>query len=231
MICKPTPLSAILVCFSLIVTLFIAPLEVYPLPPVWTLLVGLLNKDLRRSSKPYLKMIVVASSLLSLITVASIIGGASLQAAIIPSIRSLGLIYVTTVSIHFCYISTEPSYWLFILNVARIPKTVIYILLSSITSMILIKDNGIKTISLLRLKGYSFKSIRSKFSAYIRIISPLFSVLLSNLQIQARSLHYRGFFESRDDVKCEPRWNQPQVTWLLIALSNISLAILAAVWI
>jgi len=131
-----------------------------------------------------------------------------------------------TVSILFLYVSTEPKVWIFIFNKLKLPKTLIYILLSSITSLILVKNNGETTILLLKLKGYSFKSVGSKFGAYIRIVSPLFSVLLSTLQIQARSLYYRGFFNSREDIQLEPQWHQTQLSWLFVVFINIALCLL-----
>jgi len=161
------------------------------------------------------------------IALALTIGGLPYKEAILHSISRFGLILTLIVTILYLSAASKPYQWMILFDKIKVPKKITYLLLSSIGSIMLVKEYGNKTISLLKLKGYSFNTIYAKMTAYIRIITPVFYILFNHLQIHARSLYYRNFLSrSIWNKKLEPQWNRGQIFWIAVSIIFVTISFL-----
>jgi len=226
-IAKPTLLILAILLFT-VWTLFVCLPKIYsPLPATLLIIIGLFQKNIICVLKFYLRILAIAAFFLTLITIALINGGLSYKAAMLHSVSRLGLISTLIVTILYLSALTRPYQWMILFDKIKVPKQITYLLLSSISSIMLVKEYGNKTISLLKLKGYTFNSLYAKMTAYIRIITPVFYILFNHLQIHARSLYYRNYLcESIWNKPLGPQWNRSQIFWVVLSILFITISFL-----
>ena len=160
-------------------------------------------------------------ALFLLISISSMIGGESPRNNIIPILKSFSLISLVISLLIFSSL-IKPLVWINYLDKLRIPRSIIYILISPITSFSILISNSTRIQHLLKIKGYSFNSFSGKFRGYIKLVSPLFMILFSNIITQSQSLSQRNFFKKPNYFpKINLQWDLSQLLWLLICLSII----------
>ena len=119
----------------------------------------------------------------------------------------LGLLVGTVIVVFW-----EPSAILVVLDRIRVPRTITYVLLSSMDSFSRIRRLGDRQVSLLSLKDLNH-GLSARLRGYYRVAFPLTAVLLKRQLAHADSLDQRGFFEGpypRLALDCSStRWRLP----------------------
>lgn len=226
-IAKPTLLILAILLFA-VWTLFVCLPNIYsPLPATLLIIIGLFQKKIVCVLKFYLRILAIAAIFLTVIAIALVTGGLPYKEAILHSVSRFGLISTLIVTVIYLSAITKPYQWMILFDKIKVPKKITYLLLTSISSIMLVKDYGNKTVSLLKLKGYAFNSLYAKMTAYIRIITPVFYILFNHLQIHARSLYYRNFLcESIWNKQLGPQWNRGQFFWVVLSIFFITISFL-----
>lgn len=227
---NPSPISSLIICLSIFISFAVAPKVLCSIPPFFALFVGIVSIGIRDKIFYYLKMIALAIILLSIVTLSSLFASGDHYHLFDDALRSLGLITSVITSIVYLSASMTANDSIIISDMLHIPRQITYILVTVFESLIIAKMTGNRIIKLLHLKGLQCNTLKSKLSSYIRIITPLFSVLVHDIRIHARSLYYRTFFERpvyRDKIKY--KLNVAQFLWLFLSFIIMVLGIMSRI--
>jgi len=229
---QPKSTVAGILCVILWISFVISSAKTKAIPSLLLWIICCLNKDMLKAIKKFIKVVIFATILLSIVTFARIIGGTHISLAIEHSLRVLGLLSTLGITIIILTNSVESLEWLRFFELIHLPRGLIYILLATGSSLSLVSDHGGRSIVLLKLKGYRMNTILSKFGAYIRIVAPAFSVLLKDMTIQANSLYYRGFLKKplyRMEFEAYSRRNQ--MLWIMSTICTLLIGVFLMLWI
>lgn len=120
--------------------------------------------------------------------------GANIYIVFLDGTIGVSLALVVSCSL-LTVLAEHPSELLITMDWLKIPRILSYAFLALLRLMPQINTIGSRQIALLKIKGVSGGSVINRFTAYRRIMTPLFNLLLTQQWTHARSLESRGFFD------------------------------------
>jgi hypothetical protein len=181
--------------------------------------------------KKLIMVMIFAAVFLSVMTIARMLGGAHASQASEYSLRAMGLLSTLGITVVVLKASVNSLDWLNFFELIKLARGLIYVLLSTGSSLSLVTDHGKKAVALLKLKGYRMNTFPLKLGAYIRIVAPTFSVLLQDMNTQANSLYYRGFLEKplyRMEFEAVLKGNQ--LLWIIATVCTFLIGVSLKLW-
>ena len=221
---------------KVIVAIVVLAVASFVVLPVMFFLVGLaancgvllFSKRFRRPLFTICRIVLIFCVLLLIVGLGRTASGTDPCALLEESLRSLGLALLVLFVASMILVYIDATELLNLLDTLRVPRAFSYLLLSVITSLGYVTAMGKRQLQLLRIKSLGPKGIRGRFSAYYRIVGPLFLVLLNRQYVHSRSLLYRGFFTRPvDNVMSVHLPTISDSLWTLITLGIWSILYLA----
>lgn len=228
MLRSPSPVAALLLGASLVIFVTVLP----PMPALTLLAGGIatlsLNAGFRMRVPIMLKALLPFALLMSLVALGRIIGGGGADVRLtvdeyLVRFPFVGAVLTTATLLAVCI---RPWDALAIADLCRLPRTLTYVLVSLYPLSSHIRELGQRQLVLLDLKGVDRRSFTGRIFAYRRLISPLFSSVLTQQVIHARSLSLRGFFRSKADGYLPPLVGS-DIIWGLLLLLVLILSLLS----
>jgi hypothetical protein len=224
MLHKPSPVAALILGIVLVVLVPILP----PIPAIKILtgaiIVFSLTDDFRKRVPLLLKVLFPFVFLMSLVALGRIIGGADIERTVEEYLSRFPFVATVVTAATLFAVCVRPWHALAIADVCRLPRKLTYILVSLFPLSSHVRDLGTRQLALLDLKGIDRKTIVGRVLAYRRLVSPLFSSVLSQQVVHAHSLSFRGFFRYKKSLT-PPRLNNADAIWALLLLGVIILSV------
>jgi len=225
MLPNPSPITALILGIGLIVFAIILPPAAAFKILAGAIAIFSLNNEFRMRVPLLLKVLFPFAFLMSLVALGRIIGGSDTLRTIGEYLARFPFVTAVLTAATLFSVCIRPWHALAIADACRLPRKITYVLVSLYPLSSRVRELGKRQLALLDLKGMDRKTIVGRALAYRRIVSPLFSSVLSQQVIHAHSLSFRGFFRLKKGMAL-PRFNRIDTIWVILLLMVIILSTL-----